>query len=600
MRRFAGLVRYSMAVVWGAGRRQFLALLALQVIGGLGLGAQVLVAKALLDGILRISHGGGVGGLVLPVVLLVIVNAATSVAGSAQTYLGRHLGEAVGYAMWRRLLDVTTGVELTRFESSEFFDDLQRVQSSAMARPYQVTSGLLKVGGSLAACVGLGAAIVALNPVLLPLLVVGGLPMLVSSRRESRLEFGFVVEQTPRIRLRTYTGLLQTMRDEAKEVRAFGLQRNLRIRFETLYESYLGDLGAHLRRRAVVNMLGTLGSGVLLGGTLLVLVWLISRGSIGVAAAGAAIVAVRMLAGQVQGVFGGMQSIFESGLFIDDFERFLADNPLPPAAPGALLPPRGAARVRAESVAFTYPGLTRPALDDVTIEIGPGEVVALVGENGSGKTTLAKVVAGLYPPSSGVVTWDGTPAGAFRRDAQRDRVAVIFQDFVRYAFTATENIALGRPDHAPDPDAVRRAAAVAGADGFIERLPAAYETVMSRIFAGGGLELSGGQWQRIALARAHYRDADLVILDEPTSALDPRAEHDLFQSLRGTLAGRSALFISHRFSTVRSADRIYVLQDGRVTEHGTHEQLMALGGHYAELFSLQAAAYLDRAAAAQD
>ena len=225
------------------------------------------------------------------------------------------------------------------------------------------------------------------------------------------------------------------------------------------------------------------------------------------------------------------------------------------------------------------------------MEIGAGEIVALVGENGSGKSTLAKLLCRLYLPQRGRVLWDGTDTATVDPDELRRSVAVIFQDFLHYALPAAENIGMGRHQHIGDAEAIRRAAVHAGADEFLAKLPDGYGTVLGPEFEGGR-ELSVGQWQRVALARAFFRDAPFIILDEPTAALDARAEHELFASIRTLCRGRSVLLISHRFSSVRSADRIYVLDGGRMAESGSHDQLMARRGRYAELFALQASAYL--------
>ncbi|MDQ1709057.1 MAG: ATP-binding cassette, subfamily bacterial, partial [Frankiaceae bacterium] len=215
------------------------------------------------------------------------------------------------------------------------------------------------------------------------------------------------------------------------------------------------------------------------------------------------------------------------------------------------------------------PGSAGKALDDVSVEIRPGEVVALVGVNGSGKTTLAKVLAQLYEPTGGRLLWGDAPVTDFDRDALRAQIAVVFQDFARYQLSASDNIGVGRSEHIDDRDRVRTAARHAGAEEFLARLPFGYDTMLSRLYRGGR-ELSLGQWQRLALARAFHRDAELLILDEPTASLDARAEHNLYQSVRTLFADRSVLLIAHRFSSVRSADRIYVLDSGRVIEHGSH------------------------------
>jgi ATP-binding cassette subfamily B protein len=261
----------------------------------------------------------------------------------------------------------------------------------------------------------------------------------------------------------------------------------------------------------------------------------------------------------------------------------LDDNVMPTDAPGA-------PHVRAQDVTFSYEGSRGPALRGVSLEIAPGEIVALVGENGSGKTTLAKVLAGLYVPQEGRVTLNGADTASTDRVQLHRSVAVIFQDFMRYALTARENIGVGCTERLADEEAVRRAARMAGTHDELARLPKGYDTTLGPTFAGG-TDLSLGQWQRVALARALFRDAPFVILDEPTAALDARAEHELFVGMRRLLAGRSVLLISHRFPSVRMADRIHVMHGGKIVESGTHDELLAREGRYAELFTLQAAPY---------
>jgi ATP-binding cassette subfamily B protein len=293
----------------------------------------------------------------------------------------------------------------------------------------------------------------------------------------------------------------------------------------------------------------------------------------------------------------------ESAMFVNDFLAFTEQG-----APGATAPPLagtgstpgpeltaateppGFGPITAHHVTFSYPGSERVALEDVSMRIEPGEVVALVGANGSGKTTLAKVLAGLYLPGEGKVCWNGTDTREADNRELLAQSAVIFQDFIRYALSAGDNIALGRHERHHDTASITLAAERAGADADITALPEGYQTLLGPAFIDG-TDLSAGQWQRLALARTFFRDAPLVILDEPTASLDAKAEHELFARIGQLLAGRSVLLISHRFSTVRSADRIYVLKGGRVVESGTHDELIAANGTYAELFTLQASPY---------
>jgi ATP-binding cassette subfamily B protein/ATP-binding cassette subfamily C protein len=278
---------------------------------------------------------------------------------------------------------------------------------------------------------------------------------------------------------------------------------------------------------------------------------------------------------------------YEEGLYFSDYLAFCEDaqGRLPPAGSAAL--PAGFSRIAASGVTFTYPGASSPALCDVSIEIRRGEVVALVGENGSGKTTLAKVLAGLYRPSSGSVCWDSVSLSDVDGEHLRERIAVIAQDHANWPLTVRQNITMGRP---LDASLLASSVAASGAETVISGLTRGYDTLLARQFKDGA-ELSGGQWQRIAAARGFYRTAPLLIMDEPTAALDARAEYALFSSIRSLALDRTVLIITHRLASVRHADRIYVLAGGSVTEAGTHASLMAQGGQYAELYTLQASQY---------
>jgi ATP-binding cassette subfamily B protein len=334
---------------------------------------------------------------------------------------------------------------------------------------------------------------------------------------------------------------------------------------------------------------GALAGSAIIGGTLTALIALTLAGHLSVPEAAAAGGAMVLLGQRLAAGGFGSQMLLESALFLDDFLSFVGPAPAPAVPAATPAPAPGAPPVDAQDVWFSYAGRPEPVLRGVSVRIEPGQVVALVGANGSGKTTLAKLLAGLYVPERGRVLLHGADTTTADRQALRRDVAVVFQDFVRYFLLVRDNIAMGRHERFGDDAGVVEAARRAGADGDLERLPDGYASMLGPAFAGG-VDLSVGQWQKIAIARLFFRDAPFVILDEPTAALDARAEHDLFARIRELLAGRAVLLISHRFSTVREADRIYVLEDGAVIEAGTHDELLALGETYAEMFTLQAAA----------
>jgi ATP-binding cassette subfamily B protein len=421
--------------------------------------------------------------------------------------------------------------------------------------------------------------------------------VLIATLYNSRQAYDFEYQWTPRGRERLYLLELLVGKDPAKEVRVFGASSFLRRRFDALTQERVSRLRDFLRQRLKVALSGTIGGALGAAIALGTLVWLVVTGRIDVATAVTAGVAMQLLISRFAAMTRGLGNLVEAGMFLDDYRAFLSQEVIPPASRSAddTVRPAGVTRrfegLRVEGVSFTYPKTEALVLDDISLEVDPGEVVALVGENGSGKTTLVKLICQLYRPQSGRILWNGVDASQLDPEILRKDFTVIFQDFIKYHLTVSENIVMGRVERPHGVEEVSEAARHASAHDFITRLPQGYETRLGRQFYGGH-ELSVGQWQRLALARAFFRGGSFLVLDEPTAALDPRAEYELFSQMRALTEGRSVLLVSHRFSSVRNANRIYVLQSGRVTESGTHAQLMARGGMYAELFTLQAAAYL--------
>jgi ATP-binding cassette subfamily B protein len=587
------LVGDSLKLVWGAGKREFVIMSSLQILEALGIVAQLFISKALLEAVFAAGASEDFGALVPELAGLVAITVALDFSRAIQVEQTRVLSELVGRQALSRVIDVSTRVDLLAFESPDFYDRLQRARAQGMFRSMQTVNGLLGLVGSLVAAFGIVFALAALQPLLLPLVLLGYVPLWFVSTLNSRDLYRFMHGMTPNERQRHYLERVLMGRDPAKEVRSFRLASYLRGRYDTLYDERISELRSLARRRTGRSLLGSLASALVTAGTVAVLAWLFVSGRMGLAAAGAAVFGLYQLGGRLRGLYMSATSLYEATLFIRDYSTFLEEEPerwsRDEARRGA---PRGFQRLAAENVSFTYPESDRAAVDGVSIEIGAGEVVALVGENGSGKTTLAKMLAGLYRPEKGRILWDDVDLQDVDADQLRDSIAVIFQDFERYLLPARENVGLGRSELIEDLGAIRAASERADADRFLADLPEGYETMLGREFAGG-YDLSIGQWQRVALARAFFRDAPFVILDEPTAALDARAESQLFDRMRELLEGRSVVLISHRFSSVRSADRIYVMHDGRVIEQGPHEELMAADGLYAELFTLQARAYLD-------
>lgn len=607
LRRLPSLVVRAVRLVRGAGRRTFDVAVAIQIVSGVAIAAQLLVARLVLDDVIDAERTGeGLSAVAPSLLLLVGMTSLVALATATQRELSTLLTEVVSRDATGRILDVAASVDLEAYETPAFHDRLERARFNANNRPVMAVNGLLGIANGLITTAGIAVGLFVIHPLLVPVTMLALIPLWLAESRNGRAYYRFAVELTPIDRERIYLANTLSSKALAKEVRAFSTYGFLRGRFDVLYGTRIERLRALVRGRLRTALVGSLIASVGTALTLLLLFWLLLSGRLDLASAGAAVLGITYLAQRLRTVASSAGSLYESALFIEDFFLFLDlhDDHVSEAGPGpstgdgtAAAPSTGSPaptfrKITVDDVTFTYPGAVEPALEHVSMEIGQGEVVALVGDNGSGKTTLAKLLGLLYSPGEGEIRWDDTVVGQRELDHHRRSIAVIFQDFGQYWLSARDNVAIGDISRRADLDAITAAARTVHAHEFIAPLPDGYDTALSRLVAGG-TDLSIGQWQRVALARAFFRDAPLVIMDEPTAALDAAAEARLFDSIREMSVDRSVLLISHRFSSVRSADRIYVLHLGRVVEVGTHDELMALGGRYATMFSLQASAYLD-------
>ncbi|MEV6159584.1 ABC transporter ATP-binding protein [Nonomuraea sp. NPDC052129] len=589
-RRLPSLVAAALRMAWQASPRDTVVALAGNLAAGVFTVFGLVATSDVLASLLAVGPTLDRVWAALPSLLLVA--AATGLRGALLAGAGwaqARLKPLVERLAETRLFELTTRVELAAFDDHDFHNAMRRARDSGVPDTATVVETTIAVVtgavGVLASAVALGL----LHPILMPLLLVAAVPVGWAAVRMARLGYQAFYRLSAARRRKFMLSDLMAERQPAAEVRTFTLRDFLLGQYAKVADLEQDVQLDVARRRAATKAGGDLLTGVATAGVYVVLGMLLAAGVIPLSVAGAAVLAIR--AGQVSltALIQTMNRLYEAGLYFGDYLAFCESArervPSPPATPAE---PAAFHLLTAENVTFTYPGADRPALSGVSVTVGQGEVIALVGENGSGKTTLAKLLAGLYQPQEGSIRWDGVDLDAFDGDALRRRISVIAQDHTRWPLTVRENIVMGLP---LEEDRLAAASAAAGADEVVARLSDGYDALLDRRFRGGH-DLSGGQWQRIAVARGFYRDdAALVIFDEPTSALDARAEHALFERIRGHAAGRTVVLITHRLASVRYADRIYVLDGGAIAEQGTHAELMERDGLYAGLYELQASAY---------
>ncbi|GAA4130361.1 ABC transporter ATP-binding protein [Actinomadura keratinilytica] len=611
-RRLPALIGQVMALAWRANRRDLIVTVVLNVVAGLFTAFGLLATTGVLTALFAAGPTPDRVRSAAPALLL--VGGAVTLRGAfavAAQWAQARLRPQVEQIVERRLYEVTTGIDLTAFDDADFQDHLHRARLRGVDSAPSMVDNAVDLFTAAVGVAAAAGALGVLHPVLLPLLLLTALPegwAAVRAARQGYLTQLSLVEARRRSWIITE---LMTERVHAAEVRSFNLRGFLLRRYGVLADHIRAVLLALARRQTMTRVWGDVLKGLataLMYTALGVLLW---QGVMPLAVAGTAVLAIRTGQNSLINLVYALNRCYEDGLYFGDYVSFcrVAGTRLPTDtaaeadAPGASNGTQGTSgtvatlrafrEIRAEAVTFTYPGGDTPSLREVSVRLRRGEIVALVGENGSGKTTLAKILAGLYMPQGGEVRWDGVRVSDVDPDDLRRAIAVVAQDHTHWPMTAADNIALGDdPDSGSVRRAVEEAAAASGAAEVIAKLPHGLATLLDKRFVDG-CELSGGQWQRLAAARGFYRDAPLLICDEPTAALDARAEHRLFEQIRHHAAerGRTVLLITHRLASVRHADRIYVLDGGRVIEEGDHEHLMSLGGLYAELYELQASAY---------
>lgn len=577
-----------MALVWASSRAATVALFALTIAAALLPLGVAWVGKTIVDAVVAADRAVALRQVLLELGLVAVLATVMRGLGLVRSLLGARLAVDINVM----ILEKALGLELAHFEDPEFYDQLTRARREASSRPVSLVTGAFQLVQNALTLAGYIALLVGFSGLAVLALAFAAIPATVAELRFSGEAFRLRNWRAPETRRLNYLEYVLANDAHAKEVKSFGLGRALLARFRALAETfYQEDRALSWRRAGWGHALSLVGTGAFYA-CYAVIALAAVKGDITLGTMTLYVVAFRQGQAAFQAVLGALGTLWEDSLYMTNLFKFLG-IPVTPLPTMSASPEAPAERgIRFDGVGFRYPGQDAWALRGVSLFIPQGESLALVGHNGAGKTTFIKLLTRLYDPTEGRVLLDGVDLRAWDPERLRGRIGAIFQDFSRYQLPVRDNVGFGSVADAGDTERVMRALDQAGGTGVLTGLPEGLETQLGRWFHGG-TEISGGQWQKVAIARAFMREqADILVLDEPTAALDAVAEHAVFERFRTLTAGRTSILISHRFPTVRMADRIVVLEGGAVVEEGTHAELVAAGDRYAQLFTLQARGYL--------
>jgi ATP-binding cassette subfamily B protein len=589
-------VRRAFALVWQAHPPSAAAMAACTLVGSLIPAGQAWVGKLIVDVVVNSINArtGALAGLeaAMPYLalefILFVVQAAN---GQARSFSEHVLHARINLSLNSLIIRKALALDLAHFENAEYYDKLQNARREADWRSLSIVNGGFYLIQNFITLLSFGALLFRFSPWLAALLFVATIPAFIAQSKYAELNFRVLSWRAPEYRRLTYLEHLLTDYDAVKEIKLFGLGEPLLGRYADLFWKFLREDQAIAQKRSLASLGWGLVATLSYYGAYAWIVWRAVEGTITLGDMTLYLGIARASQGMFEAIFYGLSDLYENGLFMSNLFTFLELQPQMVIAAQPRPAPRDIQKgIEFREVSFKYDRHAEYALYHVNLTIHPGEKIALVGPNGAGKTTLIKLLTRLYDPLEGAILLDGVDLRDYDLRDLRQRVGVIFQDFVRYHLAASENVGFGQIEALDDRPRIIGAAEKSGAHPVISALPEGYDTMLGRWWRQGR-DLSGGEWQKIALARAFMRDCEMIVLDEPTAALDAENEMRVFQQFRELTEDKMAVLISHRFSTVRMADHIYVIEQGQITERGTHDQLLALGGTYARLFTLQAESY---------